>query len=78
MNAVKCRMEKAEVLPQEREKELQKAFDYVELTFKMHPDLGGPDTRKAFDKLLKEIEKRLSKPAKGVDGLKQALEAAAG
>ena len=78
LNAVKCRMEKAEVLPQEREKELQKAFDYVELTFKMHPDLGGPDTRKAFDKLLKEIEKRLSKPAKGVDGLKQALEAAAG
>ena len=78
LNAVKCRMEKAEALPQEREKELQKAADYVELTFKMHPDLGGPDTRKAFDKLLKEIEKRLGRPARGVDGLKQSSEAAAG
>ncbi len=78
LNAVKCRMEKAESLPQEREKELQKAFDYIEITFKMHPELGGPDTRKAFDKLLKEIEKRQNKPSRGVDGLKQAAEAAAG
>ena len=78
LNAVKCRMEKAEALPQEREKELQKAFDYIEITFKMHPELGGPDTRKAFDKLLKEIEKRQNKPSLGVDGLKQAAEAAAG
>jgi hypothetical protein len=78
LNAVKCRMEKAETLPQEREKELQKAFDYIEITFKMHPELGGPDTRKAFDKLLKEIEKRQNKPSRGVDGLKQAAEAAAG
>ena len=78
LNAVKCRMEKAEALPQEREKELQKAFDYIEITFKMHPELGGPDTRKAFDKLLKEIEKRQNKPSRGVDGLKQAAEAAAG
>jgi cellulose synthase operon protein C len=78
LNAVKCRMEKAESLPQEREKELQKAFDYIEITFKMHPELGGPDTSKAFDKLLKEIEKRQNKPSRGVDGLKQAAEAAAG
>jgi hypothetical protein len=78
LNAVKCRMEKAEALPQEREKELQKAFDYIEITFKMHPELGGPDTKKAFDKLLKEIEKRQNKPSRGVDGLKQAAEAAAG
>ena len=78
LNAVKCRMEKAEALPQEREKELQRAFDYIEITFKMHPELGGPDTRKAFDKLLKEIEKRQNKPSSGVDGLKQAAEAAAG
>jgi len=78
LNAVKCRMEKAESLPQEREKELQKAFDYIDITFKMHPELGGPDTKKAFDKLLKEIEKRQNKPPRGVDGLKQAAEAAAG
>jgi hypothetical protein len=44
----------------------------------MHSDLGGPDTKKAFDKILKEIEKRQNKPPRGVDGLKQAAEAAAG
>jgi hypothetical protein len=78
LNAVRCRMEKAEALPQEREKELQKAFEYIDLTYKMHPDLGGPDTRKAFDKILKDIEKRQNKAPRGVDGLKQAAEAAAG
>jgi hypothetical protein len=78
LNAVKCRMEKAEALPQERERELQKAFDYIELTYKMHPDLGGADTRKQVDKLLKEIEKRQNKPPRGVEGLKQAADAAAG
>ncbi len=78
LNAVKCRIEKAEALPQERDRELQKASDYIELTFKMHPDLGGPDTRKAFDKLLKDIEKRQNKPPRGVEGLKQTLEAEAG
>ena len=78
LNAVRCRMEKAEALPQERDKELQKAFEYIDLTYKMHSDLGGPDTRKAFDKILKEIEKRQNKPPRGVDGLKQAAEAAAG
>ena len=78
LNAVRCRMEKAEALPQDREKELQKAFEYVELTYKMHPDLGGPDTKKAFDKMLKEIEKRQNKPPRGVDGLKQAADTAAG
>lgn len=78
LNAVRCRIEKAEALPQEREKELQKGFDYIEITYKMHPELGGPDTRKAFDKLLKEIEKRQNKPVRGIDGLKQDAEAAAG
>jgi hypothetical protein len=78
LNAVKCRMEKADSLPQDRDKELQKAFDYIDITFKMHPELGGPDTKKAFDKLLKEIEKRQNKPPRGVDGLRQAAEAAAG
>jgi len=75
LNVVKCRMEKAEALPSERDRELQKAFDYIDITYKMHPDLGGPDTSKQFDKLLKEIEKRQSKPPLGIDGLKQAAAA---
>jgi len=76
LNVLKCRLERAEALPQDREKELQKAYDYVDFTFKTHPDLGGPAMRKQFDKLLKEIEKRQNKPVqKGVDGLKEAAEA---
>ena len=76
LNVVKCRMEKAEAVPQDRERELQKAYDYVDFTYKMHPELGGLDTRKQFDKLLKEIEKRQNKSPQGVDGLKQAAAAA--
>jgi hypothetical protein len=73
LNVVKCRLDRAEALPQDREKELQKAYDYVSFTFKTHPDLGGPATLKQFDKLLKEIERRQNKPAqKGIDGLKEA------
>jgi hypothetical protein len=76
LNVLKCRLERAEALPQDRDTELQKAFDYVDFTFKTHPDLGGPAMRKQFDKLLKEIEKRQNKPVqKGVDGLKEAAEA---
>jgi len=78
LQAVKCRIEKAELMPQERERELQKAFDYIEITYKMHPELGGPDTAKQFDKLLKDVEKRLSRAPRGIEGLKAAAEAAAG
>ncbi|MEI6255963.1 MAG: hypothetical protein WCQ77_04880 [Planctomycetota bacterium] len=76
LNVVKCRMAKAEAVPQDRERELQKAYDYVDFTYKTHPELGGLDTRKQFDKLLKEIEKRQNKSPQGVDGLKQAAAAA--
>jgi hypothetical protein len=72
LNAVKCRMSRAEALGPAGPQELQKAYDYVAITYKMHPELGGPDTRKQFDKLLKEIEKRLNRPARGIDGLKEA------
>ena len=78
LNAVKCRMEKADALPLERDKELQKAFDYIEITFKMHPELGDPETSKQFDRLLKDVEKRQSKPPRGLDGIRQSVEAAAG
>jgi hypothetical protein len=72
LNAVKCRMARAEALGPAGSQELQKAYDYVSITYKMHPELGGPDTRKQFDKLLKEIERRLNRPARGIDGLKEA------
>jgi len=78
LNAVRCRVERAEALPQDRERELQNAFDYIEFTFKLHPEMGGPETRKQFDTFLKDLEKRQSKPPRGLDGLKQSATAAAG
>jgi len=78
LNAVTCRLAKADALPLERERELQKAFDYIELTFKMHPDLGGSETNKQFDAILKDIEKRQKKSLRGLDGLRQSVETAVG
>jgi len=78
LNAVRCRLAKADALPQERDRELQKAFDYIAITFKMHPELGGSETSTQFDKLLKDVEKRQNKPPRGLDGLRQSAEAAAG
>jgi len=78
LNVLKCRLERAEALPEERDKELQRAFDYVGFTFKTHPDLGGAATAKQFDKQLKEIEKRQNKPEqRGLDGLREASAPAA-
>ena len=52
---------------------MQKAFDYIAFTYKTHSDLGGGDSRKQFDKQLKDIEKRQNKPEqRGLDGLKEA------
>ena len=73
LNVLKCRVDRAEAMPEDRDKELQKAFDYIDFTFKTHPDLGGAATSKQFDKQLKEIEKRQNKPEqRGLDGLRQA------
>jgi hypothetical protein len=78
LNVLKCRVERAEAVPEERDKELQKAFDYVSFTFKTHPDLGGPEITKQFDKQLKDIEKRQGKPEqRGLDGLRQGAAQAA-
>ena len=78
LNAVTCRLAKADALPQDREREWQKAFDYIELTFKMHPELGGSETSKQFDDILREIEKRQKKSPRGLEGLRQSVETAAG
>lgn len=79
LRVLACRLERADALPEEREKELQKAFDYVDFTFKTHPDLGGAEISKKFDKQLKEIEKRQNKPEqRGLEGLRQAAAAVAG
>jgi hypothetical protein len=78
LNAVTCRLAKADALPQDRERELQKASDYIELTFKMHPDLGGSETSKQFDAILRDIEKRQKKSPRGLDGLRQSAETVAG
>ena len=49
------------------------------ITFKLYPELGGKGMEKQFDKLLKEIEKAQGAPApKGLNGLREAQQAAAG
>jgi len=44
----------------------------------MHPDLGGAETNKQFDAILKDIEKRQKKSLRGLDGLRQSVETAVG
>jgi len=76
LNVAKCRLKRAEVATQDREKVLDMAFNDIAITYKLYPELGGKGMEKQFDRLLKEIEKAQGKPApKGLAGLKQAAEA---
>lgn len=78
LNVAKCRLERAEIAAQDREKLLTMAYNDVAITFKLYPELGGKGMEKQFDKLLKEIEKAQGSPApKGLTGLREAVQAAA-
>ena len=76
LNVAKCRLKRAEMAAQDREKLLTMAFNDVAITFKLYPELGGKGMEKQFDKLLKEIEKAQGSPApKGLSGLREAQQA---
>jgi hypothetical protein len=78
LNVAKCRLERAQMAAQDRDKLLTMAFNDVAITFKLYPELGGKGMEKQFDKLLKEIEKAQGSPApKGLNGLREAQQAAA-
>lgn len=78
LNVAKCRLERAEIATQDRDKLLTMAFNDVAITFKLYPEMGGKGMEKQFDKLLKAIEKSQGSPApKGLNGLREAQQAIA-
>jgi cellulose synthase operon protein C len=78
LNVARCRLERAGIAAQDRDKLLTMAFNDVAITYKLYPELGGKAMEKQFDKLLKEIEKAQGSPApKGLNGLREAQPATA-
>ncbi|NBW95375.1 MAG: hypothetical protein EBR28_01255 [Planctomycetia bacterium] len=72
LNVAKCRLKRAEVTAEEREKLLEMAFNDIAITYKLYPEMGGKGMEKQFDRLLKDIEKSRGNPApKGLAGLKE-------
>ena len=58
LNVAKCRLKQADASLQDRDKLLQMAANDVALTYKLYPDLGGPEMARQFDSLLREIERQ--------------------
>ena len=78
LNVARCRLERAGIATQDRDKLLTMAFNDVAITYKLYPELGGKVMEKQFDKLLKEIEKAQGSPApKGLNGLRETQPATA-
>ena len=71
LNVAKCRMERAEV-GQDRDKLLEMAQNDVAVTYKLYPTLGGEASRKKFDRLLKEIQKKRGSSDQGLKALEEA------
>lgn len=79
LNVAKCRLARAKVSENDRDKFLQMAANDIAITYKLYPELGGPAMYKQFDRLLKEIEKERGNAAtKGLADLKEAQQAAEG
>ena len=77
LNVAKCRMARADV-GQDRDKLLEMAQNDIAVTFKLYPTLGGEASRKQFDKLLREIQKRRgSASPRGLAELEEAQAAGA-
>lgn len=77
LNVAKCRLKRAEIATQDREKLLEMAYNDIAITYKLYPEMGGKGMEKQFDRLLKDVEKTKGNPApKGLAGLKEAQQAA--
>lgn len=74
LNVPKCRVARAERAEgAERVKQLEMAEKDIVLTHKLYPELGGPEFRVQFDKLLEQIQKQLGRaPARGLEDLEAA------
>jgi hypothetical protein len=76
-NVARCRLERAEVSGQDRDKLLEMAFNDVAITYKLYPGLGGEVMKKRFEKLLRQIQQARNMPAEGLAAIDEANAAAA-
>ncbi len=53
-----------------REEALLKAERDITVTYRLYPELGGPEMRDAFDSLLKQIQKERGQPVEGLAAIK--------
>lgn len=77
LNVARCRLERAELPNQERDKLLEMAYNDVAITYKLYPGLGGEVMKKRFDKLLRQIQQARNQPATGLPAIDAANAAAA-
>jgi len=56
----------AEKTPTGRDEAFAKAERDIIVTYRLYPELGGREMRKAFDSLLKQIQKERGQPADGL------------
>jgi hypothetical protein len=62
LNLARCRVERAErAQGADRQKLYELAENDVVLTAKLYPDLGGPELKGRFDRLLKQVQKALGR-----------------
>ena len=78
LNVAKCRLgiALAEANADQKKKGVERALGDIRQTFQTYPDLGSPEIRAGFEKLLRQIQQNLGKPAIGLKEFKSEAEAA--
>ncbi len=67
LHLAECRLAQAQRAGEaEKGEMLQRAEQDIRMTAKLYPDLGGTESRAAYDRLLKEIQQAQGKPPKGL------------
>ena len=66
LELARCRVAIAEKTPTGRDEAFAKAERDITVTYRLYPELGGREMRKAFDSLLKQIQKERGQPAAGL------------
>ena len=72
LNVAKCRLGIAlsEANADQKKKGIERALGDIRQTFQTYPDLGSPEIQASFEKLLREIQQNLGKPAIGLKEFK--------
>lgn len=68
LNVAKCRLDiaRSQSNPDQKKKGTEQALADIRQTFQAYPDLGSPEIRVNFEKLLREIQQNLGKPTIGL------------